>query len=142
MAEDFDQHPSPSGRYLIALDVWGPRMSLEIRKPTLSDRQTGEVLLQFESSNWSLDEWQWTDDTTVRLTLRKYPGNHAPGDLAVTLDCVAKTARLGDTRIESLAQLEQRMDAALTWLYDPPAPPEPPPMGRLLGWLQRALRIR
>ena len=114
---------SPTGRFVIGISAWEARMSLWIETPTLSERLTGKQLLAFKDPNWSLDSADWLNDSTVVLKLRKYPGNHVPTGLIATVDCLAGTAVIGETRVDSLECLEDRLDKALTWRndYAPPA---------------------
>ena len=106
---------SPRDRYIITVDSWEARMSLWIDSPTLADRRTGDKVLSFEDPNWSLDAARWLDDSTVVLTLRKYPGNHTPGSIDVTVDCAGRTAMIGAVRVDGLSQLEPEMEKALKW---------------------------
>ena len=59
-------------------------MSLWIETPSVLDKATGELLLSFKDSHWSLDAARWVSDSTVELTLRKYPGNHLPAQVVAT----------------------------------------------------------
>jgi hypothetical protein len=106
---------SPSGRFEISVSAWEARMSHWIETPTISDSFTGKEVLRFEDPNWSLDSAQWLSDSTVVLTLRKYPGNHHPTSLAATVDCLAGTAAVEGTSVPSLRHLERALDGALTW---------------------------
>ena len=105
---------SPSGRFRIAISAWEARMSLWIETPTLSDK-TGETLLSFKDSNWSLDAARWLSDSVVELTLRKYPGGHLPGQIVAVVDCAQRNAKIGPTEVQSLADLESALERALTW---------------------------
>jgi hypothetical protein len=106
---------SPGGRYSIAIAPWEVRMSLWIESPTLTDTETGEVLLSFRDPHWSLDSADWRSDSVVALELRKYPGNHTPVQVTATVDCEARTAEVGAVRVESLKRLEKALDEALVW---------------------------
>jgi hypothetical protein len=97
-------------------------MSLWIETPTLLDKSTGETLLAFKDSNWSLDAAHWLSDSTVKLTLRKFPGNHLPVNIIATLDCARRTARIGEKEFQSLAEVETALDNALTWRTVTPPP--------------------
>jgi hypothetical protein len=107
---------SPHDQYVITVDSWEARMSLWIDSPALTERRTGENLLAFEDPNWSLDAARWLDDSTVVLTLRKYPGNHTPGSIDVTVDCAGRTATIGGAKVGRLGELEQQMEKALRWI--------------------------
>jgi hypothetical protein len=106
---------SPSGQYRIAISAWEARMSCWIETPSLFDKMTGEKLLAFQDSNWSLDAARWLSDTVVEFTLRKYPGNHLPVNVIATLDCANRTAKIGQTEIPLLAEVEAALERALTW---------------------------
>ena len=106
---------SPTGRYAIAIAPWEVRMSLWIEVPTLTDTETGEVLVSFRDPHWSLDSAMWRSDSVVVLELRKYPGNHTPVQVRATVDCAARTAAVESQPVESLKKLETALDAALVW---------------------------
>jgi len=108
------KYPSPDGTYLFQIYPWEARMSLWIESPELIDTRSGQSLLRFYDSNWSLDHAQWLDDSTVELSLRKYPGNHTPSSLEVVLDCRRKTASLLGAPAVAVSELESAMDALLT----------------------------
>lgn len=83
--------------------------------PTIR-RRDGTVLVAIEDTNWSLDTAAWSGDR-LAMTMRKYPGNHVPADIVVTIDCAAGTGEVANTTVP-LAQLERAMDAALHWLTE------------------------
>jgi hypothetical protein len=114
-----DNIDSPSGRFRIAISAWEARMSCWIETPTLLDQVTKETLLAFKDSNWSLEAARWLSDTVVELTLRKYPGGHLPVQIAATLDCVHRNAKIGETVVHSFAEIEPTLEHALTWRTDP-----------------------
>jgi hypothetical protein len=126
---------SPTGRFLIGISAWEARMSLWIESPTLSERDSGELLLAFTDQNWSLDSADWLDEAVVVLNLRKYPGNHRPPQVIAKIDCAARTAEVDGRRIDSLAQLEHVLDESLEWIYAAPLPPQRG--GGLLGIIRR-----
>lgn len=129
---------SPGGRYEVTFYEHEAFNTHWVQTPTVVDRQSGETLLAFGDTRWSVDEREWLGDSVARFHMRKYPGNHDPGELVLTLDCAARTAALGTARVP-FAELEQRMDAALTWIYGKPERPRPM---SLLGRLQKLLRGR
>jgi hypothetical protein len=106
---------SPSGRFLITISAWEARMSLWIETPMLSDRTSGEHLLVFKDSNWSLNSAEWLSESVVVLKLRKYPGSHNPAEVAATIDCSARTAEIDGKRVSTLALVERCLDEALAW---------------------------
>ena len=125
---------SPTGLYAITLAEREVFNTHWLHVPSLQVAQTGETFLTL-GEQWSLDESAWQSDSIVALTLRKYPGNHTPSDLVATVDCAARTARVGEGAFAPLADLEQRLDRALTWIYAKPDT-APAPSG-LLGALRR-----
>ena len=60
-------------------------------------RRGGETILTIEDTNWSLDESAWNGDI-VTMTMRKYPGHHRPGDIAVTVDCNTREGEINGVR--------------------------------------------
>jgi hypothetical protein len=52
------------------------------------------ALLTFESELWSLDHSDWQSESVVKLRLRKFPGNHEPAQVGVSVDCRHGTAQL------------------------------------------------
>lgn len=129
---------SPTGRFEVTFYEHEAFNTHWVQTPTIVDRQTGETLLAFADTRWSVDERGWLDESVVSFHMRKYPGNHEPGELAVTLDCAARSARF-DAVSCAFADLEQRMEAALTWIYAQPEARQPP---GLLRRLQKFLRGR
>jgi hypothetical protein len=106
---------SPSSRFLITISAWEARMSLWIETPTLIDCSSGERLLVFKDSNWSLNSAEWLSESVVVLKLRKYPGNHIPSEVTATVDCTAKTAEVNGKKVDTLGNVERYLDAALVW---------------------------
>ena len=106
---------SPDGRFQIRVDQWEARNSLWVQSPEIWDTVENRALLRFESEQWSLDRSDWLSEARVVLTLRKYPGNHFPKDLEVTVDCQAKTATLHSLAVADLRNLEAVMEQQLLW---------------------------
>lgn len=107
--------PSPDGRFHIWTSDIEVRMSHWIERPTITDTQTRQNILYFQDGHWSLDQAIWTDAHTVQLVMRKYPGNHQPVDLTATVDCLARTAKVGDREVKHLFELEGVMDSLLRY---------------------------
>src|ERR1700741_2899613 len=97
---------SPSGRFLITLYEREVFNTHWMHTPTLSDSESGETLIAFDEQ-WSLDASEWRGDS-VALTLRKYPGDHVPPQLVVSIDCLAKAAKRGEPPSEWAGQLGER----------------------------------
>ncbi|MDB5805008.1 MAG: hypothetical protein JWN73_2330 [Betaproteobacteria bacterium] len=104
---------SPDGRYAIYVDMLEARMSHWIECPSLVDTRSGETLLRFSDSNWSMDRARWNSDAVVPMDLRKYPGDHRPASFEVAIDCTARTATVAGTPAAALGEVE----AALERLY-------------------------
>jgi hypothetical protein len=125
--------PSPDGRFAVVTAPWEIRMSLWIETPSIVAPATNEVLFAFRDACWSLNACAWAAAARVTLRLRKYPGSHAPGEIAAEADCARKVARVGTAEVP-LALLEKELDAQLAW--PTPAPPQQG-RGSLFAWLQR-----
>lgn len=107
---------SPSGRWHIEIHAWEARNSLWVQSPLIRDGEAAAVVLQFADANWSLDTSTWLSDDVVRLSLRKYPGNHDPGAVEVTVDCGNAIAALANGRAVLLSGLETLLDQQLRWI--------------------------
>lgn len=71
-------------------------------------------IFSFKDENWSVDTSVWTDEATVSLCLRKFPGNHRPDSLTVEIDCLALQAKvLAPATALALEDLEGALDKAL-----------------------------
>jgi len=131
---------SPTGRYEVTFydrEVFNTHW---VQTPTIVDRQSGDTLFTFKDTHWSVDERCWLDDHVASFHLRKYPGNHEPGELVVAFDCASRTASFG-AQACAFDELEPRLDAALTWIYEKPRPAEPPrPQSGLRGALRRLFK--
>jgi hypothetical protein len=102
------KYPSPDGRFVFHIFPWEARMSLWIETPNLVEVASGERLVRFKDSNWSLDGATWLDSGRVTMTLRKYPGDHTPGNFEVTVDCAARTAAVAG-RMVPLTAVEREL---------------------------------
>lgn len=89
-------------------------MSHWIEVPELIDSSSGKSLWRLSDSNWSLDSAQWLSQTTVQVSLRKYPGNYNPSSLQAVIDLVNSTASLMEAPAIPISDLEAAMDASLT----------------------------
>lgn len=108
-----DRLVSPDGRYEMTVIVSTGLMSHIIETPLLRDARSGEVLLEFRDSRWSVDPPQWLSDSTIRMQLRKYPGSYEPDSLIVDVDCSTRTATIGDQHLASLSDVETTLDSLL-----------------------------
>jgi hypothetical protein len=106
---------SPDGRFQVTVEPWEARNSLWVESPTLRDTRRNEVLLRFESEMWSLASSEWQAAGCVQLTLRKYPGNHAPAQIVTAIDCIHRTAKVQSMEPVSLRDLEVLLERQLTW---------------------------
>jgi hypothetical protein len=89
-------------------------MSLWIECPELIDSRSGQSVWRTSDSDWSLDSAEWLDNSTVKVSLRKYPGNYQPSSLQAIIDCEKMTASLMGAPAIPLKELEAAMDASLT----------------------------
>jgi hypothetical protein len=107
---------SADGRYQVRIVAWEAFNSHWVESPSIIDTATGANLLHVTCNLWSLDRSVWLSPTRVQLTLRKYPGNHRPGQIMVTIDCSAQTATLESADIVTLDKLEAVLERQLVWL--------------------------
>jgi len=127
---------SPSGAFEIRVAMREIFNSHWLEVPTILDRSDGSTVWTVTDDKWSLDGAVW-EGNAVKMTLRKYPGNHTPGDLEATVDCDTRTAHLDEAAV-SLAALEAGLEARLSWIFA--EPDKPAPRNDLLARLQRFLR--
>lgn len=104
---------SPTKRYAFSVSPWEARMSHWIDSFALCEVASGAVVFSPADSNWSLDGASWLGESTVLLSLRRYPGDHSPSIFEVTVDCDARTAELKGRPAIPLPAL----DSALEELY-------------------------
>ncbi|WP_395143623.1 hypothetical protein [Armatimonas sp.] len=109
MALDF-RYPSPDDRYGFRISSWEARMSHWIESAELIEVSTEEHVFSFSDTNWSLDNAVWDSPSVVRLTVRKYPGNHTPPDFTVVLDCEAKTVTVDGVPVAKPHLVESYLD--------------------------------
>lgn len=107
---------SPDKRFQVRADVWEARNSLWVYSPSIWDVELGFRLFSFEDEDWSVDTSIWISATTVRLSLRKFPGNHRPENLTVEIDCMTLKATILPSKNATLEDLEAALDRALTWV--------------------------
>ena len=112
---------SPGGAFELRVDAHSGRMSHDIFTPRVAT-STGETLIRFTESAWSLDEHRWLGDSTLRLVLRKYPGNHLPPEIICTADLAARSATLADGTVVPLSGLEAGLNGRLEWVDHLPDP--------------------
>jgi len=113
---------SDAGPYQLRIHEHSGRMSHELRTPAVIATATGEAVIAFSDSAWSLDEHQWRGDSVLRLVLRKYPGNHLPTTLDCTADLAARTVVFTDGARVPLSEFEGALNARLTWVEHMPPP--------------------
>lgn len=111
MTADF-QSSSPSGSYKVLVDPWEARNSLWVYSPWIIDARTQDVILELADSNWSMDCAVWESDTTVRLDLRRFPGDRLPLGISVQVDCAHRYVVIGDARFP-ITELDQMLDRTL-----------------------------
>lgn len=130
------RYPSPGGHYVVDTAPWEVRMSLWIESPTVFDAQGG-VVFSFADSHWSLDKATWRDEHVVDLLVRKYPGDHKPDDLLLSIDCAAGQAHF-QGRALALHTVERTLEAALDWHHRVKRPPARAPATPLVSNLSPA----
>jgi hypothetical protein len=125
---------SPCKNFEVRTEVWEARNSLWVYSPSVWDVERDHCIFSFNDENWSADTSVWEDEATVRLTLRKFPGNHRPYTLMVEIDCLGLRAKMtsrlgvedavattlkaqiiGPAKDVALKDLETALDEALTF---------------------------
>jgi hypothetical protein len=105
---------SPEKNFEVRTEVWEARNSLWVYSPSVWDVKLDHCIFSFRDENWSADTSVWEDEATVRLCLRKFPGNHRPDSLKVELDCLALKAKMiSPAKNLSFEDLESALDKAL-----------------------------
>ncbi|MGB7416536.1 MAG: hypothetical protein WA902_20195 [Thermosynechococcaceae cyanobacterium] len=107
---------SPTGRYCVVVAPWEARSSLWVATPSIINAETKTTLLSFSDDCWSLDASTWFSENTVKLSLRKYPGNHLPSELKVVVNCTDGFALLPSGRSVILERLEQEINQVMVWI--------------------------
>lgn len=113
---------SPGGAFELRLQHHSGRMSHDILTPCIVATGTGEALIDFADSSWSLDAHEWQGNSGIRLALRKYPGNHLPATVECTANLAARSATLADGSAVPLVGLEAALNGCLTWVARMPPP--------------------
>ncbi|BCM91476.1 hypothetical protein IAD21_03349 [Abditibacteriota bacterium] len=103
------KYPSPTGKYLFQISPWEARMSLWIESPALLKADTNQTIFTFKNSNWSLDSADWLDTERVKMSLRRYPGDHNPSSFEVELNCLTFQATI-DGQTFDFAALEKHLE--------------------------------
>jgi hypothetical protein len=105
---------SPEKSFEVRTEVWEARNSLWVYSPSIWDARRDHCIFSFKDENWSVDTSIWEADATVRLCLRKFPGNHLPGSLSVEIDCLGLRATIIAAAINlALGELEDALDRTL-----------------------------
>jgi len=105
---------SPAKNFEVRTEVWEARNSLWVYSPSIWDARACHCIFSFEDEKWSADEFCWEDESTVRLVLRKYPGNHQPQSVTVEIDCLGLNAKIiFPADVLALEDLESALDKAL-----------------------------
>lgn len=104
---------SLTGSYEIRIESWEARNSLWVQTPEIVALQLQDTILKFRDPYWSLNNAEWIGNKNVKLTLRKYPGNHIPAELMVTIDCKNRLVTLPDGQQVALTALEDQLDLLL-----------------------------
>jgi len=105
---------SPEKNFEVRTEVWEARNSLWVYSPSIWDVKRDHCIFSFRDESWSADTSVWEDERTVRLCLRKFPGNHRPDSLRVEIDCLALKAKMiSPAKDLSFEDLESALDKAL-----------------------------
>jgi hypothetical protein len=105
---------SPHQCFALKAHIWEARNSLWVYSPVLWDVQRECLLFAFRDQYWSVDADHWLSDTKVRLSLRKYPGNHRPESIKVEIDCLSLQATILPATSTTLTELEAVLERMLS----------------------------
>jgi hypothetical protein len=89
---------SPDGRYVIYVRPQEMKMSQWVFTPEMIDSATNRVVFYPRESAWTLDKVVWQTPSLVAMTLRRYPGDHAP--IGATFDCASGAAHIDGISVE------------------------------------------
>lgn len=87
-------------------------MSLWVYPPQIVDTSTDSLIFKVSDPNWSMDYAKWESEDTVRLGVRKYPGDRRPMGLEIRIDCLSRTAEI-EGRSFPLSRAEAELELAL-----------------------------
>lgn len=104
---------SPNQRFALQARVWEAGNSQWVLSPQLWDVQRNAALFAFDEQRWSVEADHWLSDTSVRLSLRKYPGNHRPQSIHVEIDCASLQATVLPAINTTVAELEFVLESML-----------------------------
>ena len=105
---------SPDGRYVIYVRPQEMKMSQWVFTPEMIDSTTNRVVFHPVESDWTLDKVVWQTASLVAMTLRKYPGDHAP--IGATFDCASGAAHIDGIPVDPFTNTAM-MESALKEAY-------------------------
>lgn len=94
-------------------------MSHWIESFALVEATSGRPLIACQDPNWSLDEAVWHGPSVVKLSVRKYPGDHTPSQYEIEADCATLLARVQGGPPVPFTQVERSLE--LLWRQSPSA---------------------
>src|SRR5450830_400272 len=104
---------SPNQRFALQAHAWEAGNSQWVLSPQLWDMQRDAALFVFKEQRWSVDADHWLSDTKVRLSLRKFLGNHRPESIKVEIDCLSLQATILPATNTTLTELEAVLERML-----------------------------
>ena len=109
---------SPDGRYEVRSTPWEASASQWVYTPSIVNTSTGAVLYQPSDDRWSADNVTWTSASAVTLTMRRFPGNHEPAQISLSID-VCSGLIPPDTHLGENARHEEVSDDQTTSIVFP-----------------------
>ncbi len=88
-------------------------MSHWIESFALVEAASSRPILTCRDPNWSLEEAQWSGSSVVKLSVRKYPGNHNPSQFDIEADCATSLARVQGGPPIPFTQVEATLEVLL-----------------------------
>ena len=89
---------SPDGRYIVYVRPQEMGPTYLAFSPEMIDGATKQVLFHPAEPGWTLENAVWQTASLVAMTLRKYPGDHAP--IGATFDMASHAALIDGISVE------------------------------------------
>lgn len=104
---------SPDDEYDVHAAPWEAAASQWVYTPSIVRRSDGTVLYRPADEHWSVDRAEWSSAHHITLTLRRFPGNHMPEQVSVSVDLGSATARVDNSAMVALPLLDVALAAAV-----------------------------
>jgi hypothetical protein len=96
---------SPTGAFAVRVHPWEATEGIVVEPPEITDTRSKESILRVTDDFWSLSSAQWRSASVVCLKLCKYPGDHAPPEVDVVVDCIKLNAQVNGGVVEPIGKV-------------------------------------